>query len=228
MRVALVNESKHVSAAQVSDIYAALHSQATEFGKAWGFVKPTFLARGTVNATTLLIVDTPDQAGALGYHSTDPRGKPYGRIFVNPVLDNGGTVLGDSGDPSLSVSAVASHEFLEWWLDPFCQLWADQGRRSVAYEACDPVENDAYIVRGVAVSNFVLPAWFNPDDSAGPWDYLGRLPGPFSMSKGGYLIQMADGKVSQVYARTPISPYKPGKAHAASRTFRRFQTKPDS
>ena len=32
------------------------------------------------------------------------------------------------------------------------------------YEVCDPVQDESYIVDGVAVSNFVLPLYFTPAD----------------------------------------------------------------
>jgi hypothetical protein len=143
------------------------------------------VARGVpVGSVPLLIVDNPDVANALGYHDVDPRGMPYGRVFVDPVLDNGGSALGDKGDPSLSVSAVLSHEVLEWWYDPACNDWADRGRTSVAKELCDPVEADWYRIDGVAVSNYVLPAWFNPLDKVGPFDRLGKLTKPVHDDQG--------------------------------------------
>ena len=39
-------------------------------------------------ADLLVILDDADQAGALGYHDETPDGKPYGRVFVAPVLDH--------------------------------------------------------------------------------------------------------------------------------------------
>jgi len=56
---------------------------------------------------------------------------------------------------------------------------------------CDAVQADTYdIVAGgmrVAMSNFVLPAFFNPW-SSGPFDHLGVLTEPFSIASGGYAI----------------------------------------
>jgi hypothetical protein len=127
------------------------------------------------------------------------------------------------------VSAVLSHEVLEWWYDPACNDWSDRGRSSVAKELCDPVEQDWYLIDGVAVSNYILPAWFNPLDKVGPFDYLGKLTKPFSMTKGGYWIEMVDGGVRQVFANAEVRrahQVTPNPARGA-RTAIRMQTEPD-
>ena len=60
-----------------------------------------------------------------------------------------------------------------------------------AREVCDPVQANTYriVAKGlrVPVSNFVLPAFFNPW-ADGPYDHLGVLTEPFSIAKGGYAI----------------------------------------
>jgi hypothetical protein len=81
------------------------------------------------------------------------------------------------------------------------------------------------------VSNFILPAWFNPLDKTGPWDALGRLHGPFTMTKGGYWIEMADGGVRQVFAddngrvrsRRNVTPTRLVATHSP-----RMKTEPDA
>jgi hypothetical protein len=39
----------------------------------------------------------------------------------------------------------------------------------------------------VKVSNFVYPAWFS-EVAAGPYDFMGRLESPLTLSSGGYAI----------------------------------------
>src|SRR5215471_14600809 len=71
----------------------------------------------------IAIVDTiQDQpAGVLGFHTED----------------NGGQVL--TGD--WSVSSTLSHEVLEMFVDPNCNLWANDGKGTAfSLEVCDPVE----------------------------------------------------------------------------------------
>jgi hypothetical protein len=200
-KLVVLNESKRVSASDVGQMVAAVRRQAHEAARLIDRYLPSIrtAARLPAGAVPLVIVDDPgDLDRVLGFHDITPDG-PYGRIFTNPVLDNGGSALGDRGDPSLSVSAVLSHELLEWWYDPTCNFWADRGRSSIALELCDPVEADWYRIDGVAVSNYVLPAWFDPLNKTGPWDFLGKLHGPFTMTRGGYWIEMADGGVRQVF-----------------------------
>lgn len=152
----------------------------------------------------IVILDDPDQAGALGYHTESPGGKVWGRVFVKPVINAKGTML----TGSLSVSAVLSHEMIEAYCDPNVNLWADMGNnKMVAYEACDPVENDAYVMTTksgakVSVSNFVLPAWFDSYASASAkFDWLAAVSKPLTMSKGGYMVvlDLKTGKVTNIF-----------------------------
>ena len=80
-------------------------------------------------------------------------------------------------------------------------------------EACDPVESDRYEkhVDGidVSVSNFVLPAYFDPNAQPGARvDYLGTCPGPFQLAPGGYLLISKDGleMPTPIFASVPPSP----------------------
>jgi hypothetical protein len=152
----------------------------------------------------IVILDNPDQAGALGYHTETPDGKVWGRVFVNPVVRSKGTMT----QGSMSVSAVLSHEVIEAYCDPNVNLWVDRSDDvMVAYEACDPVENDSYEVTTksgakVSVSNFVLPSWFDGQaDVNSKFDFMAKLSKPFSMSKGGYLVtlNLKDGKVTNIF-----------------------------
>ena len=85
-------------------------------------------------------------------------------MFVDPILDNGGTWLRGAN----SVSATISHEVCELVGDPTANHWVENARGAlVAVELCDPVESCAYSIglrdgRRVSVSDFVYPDWFNP------------------------------------------------------------------
>lgn len=196
-RLAVINESKRVTDAQVDLIVGALKIQMRDYCAKAGLRTPTIARyRGAPKGTVpMVIVDNPDIAGALGYHDVAQDGSDYMRIFVDPILDNGGSVVGDRGDPSLSVSGCASHEDGETAFDPDCNRWADTAEPGVqiALENSDPVQGDAYFVevhgQRVAVSNLVLPAWFNPKAKTGPFDLMGKLSAPFTMTKGGYWIE---------------------------------------
>src|SRR3974390_342122 len=102
----------------------------------------------------IAIVDTiQDQPqGVLGFHTEDQGGKFWGVVAAKPALDNGGQAT--TGD--WSVSSVLSHEVLEMFVDPNCNLWANDDKGSAySFEVCDPVEAPSYTVAGVSVSNFV-------------------------------------------------------------------------
>jgi hypothetical protein len=138
-------------------------------------------------AWPIYLLDTPDVADALGYHDVDPQGKPYGRVFVKPTKQAGAPL-----------SSVLSHEVVEALVDPDANLWSDAPTGvSVAFEACDPVEDSGYQIDGVDVSNFVTRAWFDVANRSGPYDYLHHLSKPRTLEKGGYQILMHDGKVTQ-------------------------------
>ena len=169
----------------------------------------------------VVIFDDADQAGALGYHDRDPQGRPYARVFAGPVLEHGGDwVAGE-----LSVASVISHEVLEVVIDPFVNLWADDGSgRLYALEVADPVEADTYRIGGVTVSNFVLPSWFDPGAS-GPYDQLGLLQQPFALGAGGYAIVAAEGGVHEIFGSVAPPEWRTEtKRHGASRTVWRHRS----
>lgn len=176
-------------------------------------------ALATVPETVVpvVILDNADQADALGYHATAPNGRPYARIFLAPILDNGGSLL----QGGVSLSATVSHEVLEADADPYVGFWADMpDGRQLALEVGDPVEADAYDIDGVSVSNFVGPRYFS--NGPGPYDWMGKLPAPFAMTAGGYqIVRDTTGNVSQVFGEAYPEWKKSAKAHAAARTSKR-------
>ena len=238
-KYAVVNQSTLVTDTDVQTMWLAVKNQLFyHAAPAWerSFVDSVFVPKGGVvpsDAFPIYILDNPDVANALGYHSEDPGGKIYGRVFAQPVLSNGGTAL--SG--SLSVSAVLSHEVLEFFVDKHIQLWADRlDGTMVAYEVGDPVENDSYHVHAqtptgetvlVSVSNFVLDAWFDAQATAPgtKYDWMGTVTAPLQMTKGGYgvILDTASGKTSQIFGsmehkafHNVVKPF-----HLAARSVRR-------
>lgn len=206
----VVNQSTSVSNADVQAMTRACAHQLRYDAAPFFGLAPmpvTYISASNLKAQAapgswvISVLDDPDQADALGWHTEDQGDLIYGRVFAKPVLDNGGDAL----TKALSVASVLSHEVLETFADPRCNLWADGGRGVlVAYEICDPVESDSYSVavsgKNVTVSNFVTPSWFDPNASSGDkFDYLGNVSEPFEMTKGGYIVEMKEGKVSQQF-----------------------------
>jgi hypothetical protein len=141
--------------------------------------------------------EIPEAPDALAYHTTDDRGRPKLVIGWKAIKYGGGLV--STGPESLS--ATLSHEILETIIDPYVNFWADlDADHEVALEVCDPVEGDSYEIDDVAVSNFVGPRWFSDGD--GPYDFMGRLTKPRTMSPGGYMVLRKGGPAGttkQVY-----------------------------
>lgn len=174
-------------------------------------------------AHPIYLFDKSDQADALGYHDETPDGVVYGRVFIDPVIDAGGEVL----TGAWSVSSVLSHEVLELFGDPNCNLWATANDGyDYALELGDPVEADSYDINVsghvVSVSNFVLPEWFDDFPPEGSkFDYLGKLTAAFSMTPGGYVIYKDSGTVKQKFGAAYPEWKKATKGHAAARSARR-------
>jgi hypothetical protein len=171
-----------------------------------------------LGADILAILDDADQAGALGYHSETPDGKPYARAFVRPITNHGGEMLIGNG----SVSSVVSHEVCEWFVDRFLNLWADGPDGEYAVEICDPVENDTYEIEGVSVSNFVTKRFYDPRAPAGTQlDYLNKLTKPFTTTDGGFMQVRKAGVMQRVFGAYYPEWKRHEKQFAAARSKRR-------
>jgi hypothetical protein len=206
MHIAIINRSKLISDKDVAAMTEAVSYQlAKHVAPNWAMLPCpvifyTSTAHLTADARPIAVLDDPDVDGALGYH-TEEGGKIWGRVFVKPVLDNGGAVLCDQKNVNnTSVASVLSHEIIEMFLDPYINTWSDGPKiaegSEYAFEGCDAVEADSYVVHvgqpgnqvAVAVSNFLLPHWFDEQSKKVSYDYLRKLNRPFSMTPGGYMV----------------------------------------
>jgi len=196
--IALTSLTSQVSPDELAQVAAALQKQITrDFAPFWNVV-------ATVDAFTfdevpagywpIIVQDTIDQPGALGYHQTHDDGTPYSLVLYGP-----------------SWSLTASHECLEMLADPFGSLKRagqslrpEQGRVDFLVEVCDPCEDVqfAYPVNGVMVSDFYTPAFFDPVAAPqGRYSYSGAITRPFQVLPGGYLSWFAgDGMIYQARA----------------------------
>ena len=224
MTIAIVNQSTLVTGEQAQQMTAAVNEQANgDFCLAWARkpVSVTFCADASsvpAGADVITLVDTAQDApaGVLGYHTEDGKGR-WGIVAAKPELDNGAQVL--TGD--WAVSSVLSHEVLELIGDPSCSFWGGDGQGSMyCLEVCDPVEAPTYKVGGVAVSNFITPAWFDPEATSG-FDHLGLLTAPFSILKGGYVVYAQAGHEQQKFGAEFPEWRRQMKQSATSRTRRR-------
>ena len=227
MLIAILNQSTVVANGDVATMTQAIASQV-QFDAApiWDRAPATVVFYTDPTAVPaaahgIAIVDTiQDQpTGVLGLHTEDQAGQMWGVVAAKPELDNGGQVL--IGD--WSVSSTLSHEVLEMFVDPNCNLWANDGKGSVySLEICDPVEAPTYTVSGVSVSNFVTPSWYDPSPPAGAqFDKLGQLTAGFSILPGGYMVYEYKGKEQEQWGGQYPSWRKAMKSGPMARAQRR-------
>jgi hypothetical protein len=160
------------------------------------------------DAWTMLFVDTADDVRNLrhdlkkilgkdvadeldGFHLL--KGRPVALVFVNTVL---------SGPSRLSardrVSMAASHELAEMLVDPGNDLWCEHGKGTLyAYEVCDAVETKYFRVKGLAMSDFVYPAFFQRfhKRNSVQFDHMKTVKRPFQILKDGYAPVRKAGKL---------------------------------
>ena len=137
-----------------------------------------------------------DVPGAAGYHS-DKLHQPYAEVDLT------------AGDWTVT----ASHELLEMLGDPWGNRlhaaaalpgWSDakqSPRVRYLLELADPCERFNYPVGGVALSDFLLPAFYR--SSPGPvaaYSHTGSLTSPLEVADGGY-ITFIDPRNGDVWQR---------------------------
>jgi hypothetical protein len=191
--IACINKAKVDLGVPFDKLTAALQKCYDEhFLPIWGYPVTLYNTNKAKPADWQFIYfDDADTAGALGYHDLTHDGKPLSKIFVKTTRD--------AGD---QVSVTACHELFEMVIDPIANLWAEAADGTeYAYEMCDPVEADTFMVDNIAMSNFVYPTWFEPfkHPAGTKYDHLGLLKRPFSMTKGGYVIIKKNGRVSDIF-----------------------------
>jgi hypothetical protein len=172
--ITVVNQA-NVHPAALAVVENAVVAQSLQVRAAWG---------------TPCVVFGP--AGWKLYLKTGVSGEPWGEHFSNRGL------------PSLLVwtgaltwqgwSTVLSHEIVETVVDPVNAHYI-RDLVSNQLEIADPVEDHAYQLRGVYVSDFVLPAWYagaqtgDCDASAGSITCPGPMisaphnPGPYDQAR---------------------------------------------
>lgn len=188
--VAFVNHSSVVTDAQIVALVKALQIQVDrDFTPIWKIsaqlVAVPTNATPAADAWVIAIMDTSDQAGALGYHDITSTGTPLGRVFAKDDIHYG-----------LSWTVTVSHELLELLVDPWIAntvFFQNSNTTGMLYalEVCDPPENDSfgYEINGILVSDFVYPAWFEGFRTANStqFDHCNLIHKPFELLSGGYI-----------------------------------------
>ncbi len=173
-----------------------------DFGPVWetkaNLVKANDVSPNTWN---FVFFDDADAANALGYHDLTKNDLPLSKVFVRNTLEAGE-----------KVSTTASHELAEMLADPAINIWAKATNGVMyAYETSDAVEETSYEINGIAMSNFVHPAYFESFRRAGSvkFDHLGLISKPLEILKGGYMLIDRRGVESQVFKDSGIVTFVP-------------------
>jgi hypothetical protein len=139
----------------------------------------------------IVFLDDADQPGALAYHDLTPDGLPESKVFVKTTLANNDLV-----------SVSASHELVEMLVDPATNMMTTGPDPNLvyAYESADPVEALSFNVDGIAMSDFVYPAYFETFRQPGSvqFDSMNQVTQPFQILAGGYQIIFQNGQWTQV------------------------------
>lgn len=180
-----------VSRGDLDDIAAGITHSLIDVAKQWGEYVWHLIDHAAKSGFHIVVQDTLDVDGALGYHDIDQRGRPVAYI--------GAKVCTQAG---VALSSVVDHEVKELVGDPAANLWAtDAHGVNWARELCDAVEGDSYTepTTGIELSNWLYPAYFNPFASGVDFDHLGRITAPFEVAHNGYAIRLTGGKIDQVF-----------------------------
>lgn len=182
-QLALVSETKKITASALSRVGAALQKQATRD------LAPIWQVKATIDTFPRLedvpigywpiIVSEEDLGDAAGIHE-DKEGQPFALVKYD-----------------YGWGLTASHEVLEMLVDPFGNRMtagqspkAGQGRVEFLVEVCDPSEDTpyAYRVNGILVSDFYTPDYFDPVASPNVrYSFTGAIKAPRQVLKGGYI-----------------------------------------
>jgi len=205
-----------LSPTQLRDIVWGLNYQALyHYGRSpWvehGYAPPAHVvqlptgAKPPVGAWNIILLDTSDQAGALGYHEDEAgTGIPYSDVFVK-------TARKDGADPA----EVASHEMLEMLVDPDVtnvrKVLNQQAKKFYIVEVGDPVQGCGYDIGapegrhcGVTVADFAFPAWFGMAQTRPDLSFRDSITEPFTLAPQGYISVAPEGEPenwSQVFGR---------------------------
>lgn len=173
--VSVINESSTVADADVARAVSAMGKQLADAAQVWGAMPAIeFVPRGGKSGgVPCRIVDEIDVPDAAGYHDEGPDGVPYIIVLAEP----GWTV-------------TLSHELLELGADSAANLWAYGNRgRLYARELCDADQGGEYEIDGVRVSNYLYPAFFDPNAQLSErLDRMDRVSDPLATQPGGYQI----------------------------------------
>jgi Domain of unknown function (DUF4062) len=188
-RVGVRNESTIVSDDEVIRVVAAFQKQISKhFKPVWGVDAELFFFGKHAEAPSHLlflwsfvIEDESRKPGLLSVQKLTAEGLPEVRVAVQAAKAQHGTW-----------TIMASRCLLEMLVDPYINqtIFVSAGGRKgrlYAREICAPVASAelSFLVDGVAVSNFVYPAWFEAfrEPRSTQFDHRRHLTAPFEVAQ---------------------------------------------
>jgi len=145
-----------------------------------------------------------------------------GFILFNEVMEkemNGNFI---HASPYATVAGAFFHEVCEALIDDTVDIWwvsysplicsqncyptFSNGITVTCAEICDPVQQNYIVVEyqghKVGMSDFVLPAWKDGQNTTGPYNYINSLQYPFQVDNGGYAVVLTgDGGCQQIFSK---------------------------
>lgn len=176
---------------------------------------PTDIAQGEI--AFALLDSLPNAPDAIAYHDVAGNAAPFCVLALTQckTLDD--------------VSTGISHELCETAGDPDVNSWSEAGDGfEYARELCDAVESGWYVIDGIRVSDFVLPAFFS-NGAPAPFCYTQAIGAPdsaypiapFVTASGGYQVRRTVG-TGETDVWGTLKPARAERAqHWASRVHKR-------
>ncbi|MGY3132346.1 hypothetical protein ACVWZM_003028 [Bradyrhizobium sp. USDA 4501] len=195
--IAFMNMATEPLGVDLRKLVSALNKQMKrDFVPIWGYPATLYITdKPKPDEWQFVFLDDADAANALGYHDLTKDGQPVSKVFVKTTLAAG-----------QKVSVTASHELLEMMIDPGAQLWAQNSDGLFyAYEMCDAVEDEEYVIDGIAVSDFLHPSFFESWHKARSvqFDYLKKVDRPFQTLHNGYQIVSNGRSTREIFGSIP-------------------------
>lgn len=218
-QVAVINQSTVVSDADGTSIVSALNSLLPTFCKDWSIQNTNAiyvpLRSRTIPSSNyrVFILDTTEPQSSLT-NDTAVSDIPSAKVYAKVNALNGGVTLYEPTRTKQTLAQAVSHEVFEMLADTKSVNWWMNINNACLFagEVVDPVEANVTVVRlpsGVTVgmSDWILPAWSDVRNTAGPFNHLDTLVSPFSLSTTGYSLCIKNGKMTVIYgsAVTPAN-----------------------
>lgn len=191
--IACINKATGALGVDFNNLVPALQKFVdTCFAPVWGTqARLVKSAKFIPGAWAIVFLDNADVQNALGYHDLTSDGLPLSKVFVQTTRQAG-----------QKVSVTACHELAEMLVDPAINLCSIGPAGWIyAYETADAVEEEEFNINGIAMSDFVYPAWFEGFRKPGSvqFDYLKRVKQPFQILHGGYMPVFKNGRWTQIF-----------------------------